>query len=148
LEHYLSFLQHLLSASSKFDWEVIKQEMDFYVKKWHVIRTTSASRLSALCQIYVTLRNGYNAQWLSPKLEAEKLASLYQELKALRAQGSTGGSGGTPRDLPGFCTKCGTILHGATNCPWSNGGNMKAKEKARQVLRNLGEGNLVRPQEG
>jgi hypothetical protein len=150
LELYTIFLQHLLTASAKFDWDVIKQEIDFYVKKWHFIRTNSASRLSAMCQIYVTLRNAHNAQWLSPKLEAEKMASLYQAFRALRTGGVTGGNGGEGphRDPPGFCSKCSTILHGTTQCPWNNGSNQKAKEKARQVLKNLGEGNLVRPQEG
>lgn len=136
LDHYINLLQHLNTVSIDLGWEHAKREIDFYVKKWELIRNNSHSRLLALCRIYITLRDGAEMEWQSTKLEGEKVTSLLKWKASVES--ATGGGGNASSNL--FCTKCATILHGASGCPWGNISATKAKQKARDVLKSLGAG--------
>lgn len=139
LEHYLSLLEHLLELSRDYPWDMVQQEIDFYVQKWVLIRNNSQNRIMAICRIYVDLRDGAARHWITPKLEAKKLLKLYQELRvAPGPPGSGGGSASPSGSGLGCCTHCGTFLHGTYVCAWASVTGSKAKEKGRATLRALG----------
>ena len=150
LEHYISLLEHLLGLGGRYPWDIVQQEIDFYVQKWVLIRNNSQNRVMALCRIYVTLRDGASRDWITPKLEAKKLIKLYQDLHT--ALGQLGGDSGTTNSRGqvsvGFCIHCGTILHGSTGCPWGSLSAGKAKEKGKAALKALGGGARPLPAAG
>jgi hypothetical protein len=139
VDHYISLLQHLVIMSKSFGWEETQREIDFYTKEWALIRSQCLTRLMALCRIYVSLRDGADAKWLAPELEAQRLAALYQTVKDLKTTGlrtpAGGGGGGI-----GLCDKCGTVLHGRQNCPWQHMGASAAKRKGKEALKKLAAG--------
>lgn len=150
LEHYISLLEHLVGLGGRYPWDIVQQEIDFYVQKWVLIRNNSQSRLMAMCRIYVTLRDGASRDWITPKLEAKKLIKLYQDLNA--ALGQLGGDSGATnlrgQGGIGFCAHCGTILHGSTGCAWGSLSAGKAKEKGKAALKALGGGARPLPAAG
>jgi hypothetical protein len=131
LDAYINLLLHLTTISTQLGWDHAKREIDFYCRKWELIRNNSAHRLIAMCRIYITLRDGAEAEWLSPKLEAEKMTTLMQKVAALEGNTRGGGPG------VGFCDKCQTILHGSKNCPWNSLSNGKARAKGKDALKKL-----------
>lgn len=146
LEHYLSLLEHLLDLAREYPWDMVQQEIDYYVQKWVLIRNNSQYRIMAMCQIYVTLRDGAARHWITPKLEAKKLLKLYQELHTNASPvGSTNGPINPLGSPPACCAHCGTILHGIHSCAWSNLTPNKAKEKGRAALRSLASGARAAP---
>jgi hypothetical protein len=141
VDHYISLLQHLVLVASNKGWDEAQNEIDFYTKEWALIRGQCITRLMALCRIYVSLRDGADAKWLSPTLEAERVTTLFKAVAELRGSGTSprtgntaGGGGG------GFCEKCGTILHGRLNCPWGQMNSTAAKRKGSNALKKLGMG--------
>jgi hypothetical protein len=141
LDHYISLLEHLLALSGKYPWDMVQQEIDYYVQKWVLVRNNSQSRLMAMCRIYVILRDGAAHDWITPKLEAKKLLKLYQDLTTTITQMGSGVGAIRPQGphITG-CTHCGTILHGGGVCAWASASTGKAKEKGRVALRALGAG--------
>ena len=139
-DYYQSLLQHLVAVAGKYSWEMAKLEIDFHVRKWMFIRVNSSSRIIVMCRIYVYLRDGSAREWLSPKLEAEKVIQLHTQVRLLEQGGRGGGAVPSGGSALGFCTRCGTILHGATECPWSGMNTTKAHKAGRAVLRKLASG--------
>jgi hypothetical protein len=137
IEHYVSFLQHLLLINGAYGWDEVQRLIDHHINKWALMRSNSTSRLQAICQIYALLRDGADAKWVSPSVEAKKLTSLFTRVMALEAGGTRGavGASGSPR-FP-ICDRCGTILHGTNPCPFSLGSPASAKKKGQQMLRKL-----------
>ena len=130
---YQSLLLHLLEVDRDLSWPLAKQELDFYNKKFTLIRSNSDSRLQAMCRIYVLLRDNAEADWRSSKLEYEKLAALHQKVCSL--------------SLDSFiCKKCGTALHGPNACPWMHLSNNNAKKTGRKVLQGLAKGVVEVPE--
>jgi hypothetical protein len=135
IDYYISLLQHLVLTASNYGWEETQRLIDHHVKEWQLIRAQSHSRLMALCHIYVTLRDGAEANWLSPTLEAAKLTALFLEMAALKAGGGVAtGTSGSPRHP--VCTRCGTMLHGTYPCFVQVTG-AAAKKKGQYALRKL-----------
>ena len=97
IDHYTSLLQHLILVSSSCGWDEAQREIDFYVKEWALIRSQCLTRLMALTRIYVCLRDGADAKWLNPILEAEKVRTIHQSMRLLQAGGNPGrgGAGGS-----------------------------------------------------
>ena len=147
MDHYISLLQHLMQVSTSSGWDMAKKEIEFYLKKFNMIRGNSQSRIMALCRIYVVLRDGFEGSWRSNKLEAEKIVFLYEQLRTFR-EGSSLEEGPSPSDRPppsgpalaGVCRKCGTCLHGNNPCPWTSLSNTRAKKAGRDALAALAGG--------
>ena len=118
---YVSLLLHLLDVERDMTWKLAKQEVDFYVKKFTLIRSNSDTRLQALCRIYILLRDNHEADWRSSKLEYEKLAALHQKIQTFDVESL-------------LCKKCNTTLHGLNGCPWSHLSNTGAKKAGRKAL--------------
>jgi hypothetical protein len=140
VDHYISLLQHLVLVAGVYGWEEALREIEFYTKEWALIRSQCTSRLMALCRIYVSLRDGADAKWLSPELEAEKVTALVQAVAKLKANGPRNPSGGGSGGGGGFCKKCGTILHGRLHCPWQHLSVSAAKRKGKEALKKLAIG--------
>lgn len=141
LEHYLSLLEHLMELAREYPWDMVQQEIDYYVQKWVLIRNNSQQRIMAMCHIYVTLRDGAARNWITPKLEAKKLLRLYRELQTTTGQAGDGsGSPTLPGAAPGCCSHCGTVLHGNYPCAWASATPNKAKDRGRAALRNIANG--------
>ena len=76
VKFYLSFLDHVMLLCSTQGWEAAKTVTEHYTKTWRLIRQNSTSRLLAMLQLFVTLRDGYEADWLSLKLTDKKVNGL------------------------------------------------------------------------
>jgi hypothetical protein len=147
IDHYISLLQHLVLVAAKHGWDEAQREIDFYTKEWALIRSQCLTRLTAMCRIYVSLRDGADAKWLSPTMEAEKVAALCVAMAELKANGTRGGGGGGNSGY-GLCEKCGTLLHGRNSCPFQHLGAAAAKKKGRDMLKKLaltGEAEAAEP---
>lgn len=133
VDHYISLLQHLVLVSGSYGWEETQRQIDHYTKEWVLIRSQSASRLMALCHIYVALRDGHDALWLSPILEAEKVTALFLEVAQLKSGGTGGGrgAGGT------VCGHCHIGIHGSHPCTWGSSTPAEARKKGAALLRKL-----------
>jgi hypothetical protein len=140
MDYYLSLLQHLAAVASKYSWKMAQMEVDFYIRKWQFIRAHASSRALALCRIYVSLRDGSASEWLAPKLEAEKVVQLYQQIQTLAGGGAARATPAANVGALAMCNRCHTILHGALDCPWSQMNHTKAVKAGRAVLRQLALG--------
>ena len=55
LGYYEGFLSYLGLQAMELSWEEVKREIDHMMKKISLIRSSSPSRISCLCSIYVLL---------------------------------------------------------------------------------------------
>ena len=142
VQYYVDFLDHVIQLCSTQGWEAARVVIEHYTKKWKVIRGNNDSRLVALCQIYVTLRDGHHAGWLHLKLTDKKVNALVVQL-----QGRQGATTTTPPSATngtvGWCRKCETVLHGSKGCPWSDQSGADAKKAGKEVLRRLAAGDVI-----
>ena len=134
LDYYISFQEHLLQLITIYDWNMAKKEIYYYTKKWGIIRSNATSRLVAMCQIYVSLRDAHASKWISPKLEQERTMALHTRVAALE---KTSGTGTSAAGGSALCSRCGMNFHGASGCPFSHLGAKKAKLAAKKAFRNL-----------
>ena len=133
IQYYISLLEHFMRMSRTLGWDAVKQEMDYHVRKWEIIRNQAHIRVVAMIRLYIYLRDGAHQDWLFPKLERNKLVSLY---KTLQEFGSGGKSGS-----PFLCPQCHTSLHSKEmGCPWAAMSGSKAKDAGRNALKNLAKG--------
>jgi hypothetical protein len=116
---YLALLNHLLKAAGKYAWDLVQTEIAHYLHKWNLIRRNSHLRVLAMCRIYVPLRDGAAAKWLTLEIESEKLGILYKDMLELKRQGGTVTREGVSLFL---CPKCDTTLHGKDGCLWGSRG--------------------------
>jgi hypothetical protein len=124
----------------------VQKEIAHYLHKWNLICQNSHLRVLAMCRIYVTLRDGAAAKWLTPEIESEKLGILYKDMLELKNGGGTVNGEGVSLFL---CPKCDTTLHGKDGCPWGSKGQAKAKQSGKQALGNfLASGGAVIPAPG
>lgn len=137
--HYISFLHHLVLVSMKNGWDLAKQEIDHYVKRFNLIRANSQARIVALCRVYVLLRDGAESSWRSNKLEAEKITYLYQQIQAAKDGAPSKEKEKSVTSKRGeVCPRCGTTLHSVdVTCPWSHLGKAKAQKEGRNALKAL-----------
>jgi hypothetical protein len=148
VDFYVSLLQHLILISGAYGWAETQRLIDHHTKEWMLIRANCHARLPALCHIYVALRDGADAKWLSPALEAKKVTNLFIRMAALEAslQGGGGGGGGGGSNRTPVCDKCGTMLHGTHPC-FATGTPSGCKKKGQAALRRLAAAGRELPDE-
>jgi hypothetical protein len=126
LRWYLNMLQHLSYTASEQGWSEAKRELDMRNKDISLIRRTAPNRLYCLADIYIYLREANHVDWLSDRLEKERMEAVSEELRTLKATK--------------ICGKCLTFLHGDTTCPWHKHPDKKARAAAQKVLLNMAKG--------
>jgi viroplasmin and RNaseH domain-containing protein len=150
LEYYISLHQHLMEMAVTHDdtWDFVKVEREHHVEELELIRSTSDSRLQAICALYAYLRDGHQSGWYSSSLQAKRNLELMGKrisptnyMAAFHEKQASQGDAG-----PSCCIKCGTCIHlgGSGNCPWGNLPDGQAKKAGAKALRGLSQGTLRR----
>ena len=146
LQYYLSLLDHLINLASTQGWDAAEVVVQYYAKKWRIIRGNCPTRLLAMCQLHVVLRDGYTSDWLHLKLTDKKVNELVKNLQNGSVAVTNGGAPAAAPAAnggPALCRKCQTILHGGRGCPWSELTGPEAKQAGREALRRLATGAVV-----
>lgn len=137
LSLYRSLLEHLKRTAEDYGWENAKLEVAYYTSKMGHVRNLANARITALCRMYVFLRDHSETSWSAPKIEAKKLSNLYLKMDQLTVHQTISPPPGGNKD---YCKHCCTGLHGGQNCPWSAVGRNKAKLAGTAVLKWMAAG--------
>lgn len=50
---YLELIQHLIQMEADGSWSLAQQELDYYIKELHLLRTNAGSRIQCMISIYI-----------------------------------------------------------------------------------------------
>jgi len=135
-ELYLALIQHILTVATDGSWNMAKEEIEFYVKRFLLTRQMAASRLHCMINLYVFLRDQHAKAWQSSKLDGKRIRGLQKQYDGLTCIG-VGSSKGGKDDL---CEWCATRLHAIGQCPWSTKSKTLAKKGGKAALKAMAAG--------
>jgi len=135
-ELYLALIQHILTVATDGSWTMAKEEIDFYVKRFLLIRQMAAGRLHCMTNLYAFLQDQHAKAWQSSKLDGKRIRSLQKQHDCLTGSG-LGNSKGGKDDL---CDWCATRLHAIGQCPWTTKSKTQAKKAGRIALKAMAAG--------
>jgi hypothetical protein len=136
LEAYIGLHQHLLMICRNSGWEYAKIAIEYYVKKLVGARTNAMSRLQALVDTYIFLRDSKNQGYNSSKLQEVRNVEVNRKLAQVELACKIITSS--------KCSKCGGSIRvhpeGRKHCPFKSMSDSHAKKQAAIIEKALTAG--------
>jgi hypothetical protein len=133
IRNYIGLHQRLYSVGLSEGWAMAKAELDHHASKLATRRQTAPSRLVAMCENYIYLRDAKKSSWRTLQLMEAREKALEKRVDDISKGGGVGVTGGTG---VAACKKCHTLLHpgGQAQCPFKNMSNTKAAEAVTSLM--------------